>query len=177
MQTKLFLIALALTCATAVAQSKPADKKSDMADCPTHAEHTARSADHYSGVDSRGDKAMGFSHTATTHHFRVLEKGGAIEAVVNDPNDSANLTAIRGHMQHIAKMFAAGNFDTPMFIHGRVPPGVPTMKKLGSQIDYSYEETEKGARIRITTANATALKSIHEFLRFQISDHRTADKP
>jgi hypothetical protein len=57
----------------------------------------------------------------------------------------------------------------------RVPPDVPTMKKLGAQIEYRYEETQKGARIRITTANTAALKSIHKFLRFQIADHRSSD--
>ena len=49
------------------------------------------------------------------------------------------------------------------------------MKKLGAQIDYRYEQTERGARIRITTANTKALKSIHDFLSFQITDHRTGD--
>jgi hypothetical protein len=172
MKTKLYIAALTLS-AAAFAQQKADDT---MKDCPMHAEHQAtKSADNFSGVDSRGDHAMGFSHTATTHHFRVLADGGAIEAEVIDPADRTNITAIRAHMQQIAKMFTAGNFDTPLFIHGRVPPGVPTMKKLGALIGYRYEKTERGARIRITTANAAALKSIHEFLRFQISDHRSGD--
>jgi hypothetical protein len=172
MKTKLYIAALTLS-AAAFAQQKADDA---MKDCPLHAQHQAtKAADHSSGVDSRGDHAMGFSHTATTHHFRVLADGGAIEADVIDPTDSANTAAIREHMQQIAKMFTAGNFDTPKFIHGRVPPGVPMMKKLNAQIEYRYEETKKGARIRITTANAAALKSIHKFLRFQITDHRTGD--
>jgi hypothetical protein len=175
MNRNLCIATFALACTAVFAQSKPADKKSEMADCPMHAEHVSKSADHFARVDSRGDQAMGFSHMATTHHFRVLVDGGAIEAEVNDATDTKNLSAIRNHMQKIAKMFAAGNFDTPFFIHDRVPPGVPTMKKLGSDIEYRYEEMENGARIRITTANATALKSIHEFLDFQITDHRTDD--
>jgi hypothetical protein len=172
MTIKLCIAALTLS-AAAFAQQKSDDA---INDCPMHAQHqTASSPDHYTGVDSRGDRAMGFSHTDTTHHFRVLADGGAIEAEVVDPADSATTTAIRQHMQQIAKMFTSGNFDTPLFIHGRVPPGVPAMQKLGAEISYRYEQTEKGARIRITTANADALKSIHEFLKFQISDHRTGD--
>jgi hypothetical protein len=171
MKIKLCIIALGLSAAAFSQQ-----KTDSMQDCPMHAEHqAAKTSDHYSGVDSRGDQAMGFSHTATTHHFRVLADGGAIEAEVIDPADTATTAAIRQHMQQIAKMFTAGNFDTPLFIHGRVPPGVPAMRKLGAEISYRYEQTEKGARIRITTANADALKSIHEFLRFQIDDHRTGD--
>src|SRR5882724_5261538 len=133
MKMKLCIIALTLS-AAAFSQQKSDDS---MNDCPMHAQHQAaksadHSGDHYTGVDSRGDHAMGFSHTATTHHFRVLADGGAIEAEVIDPADRTNFTAIREHMQQIAKMFSAGNFDTPLFIHGRVPPGVPTMKKLGA---------------------------------------------
>jgi hypothetical protein len=178
MKLKLCMIALAVT-AAAFAHEKADDS---MKDCPMHAEHqAAKSAEHsdahYAGVDSRGDHAMGFSHTATTHHFRVLADGGAIEAEVLDPADTATTTAIRQHMQQIAKMFTAGNFETPFFIHDRVPPGVPNMQKLGAEISYRYEQTEKGARIRISTGNADALKSIHEFLKFQINEHRTGDKP
>jgi hypothetical protein len=172
MKTRLYIAPLTLS-AAAFAQQKADDT---MKDCPMYAEHqAAKTADHLSGIDSRGDHAMGFSHTATTHHFRVLADGGAIEADLIDPTDAASTAAIREHMQQIAKMFTAGNFDTPKFIHGRVPPGVPTMQKLNAQIQYRYEKTEKGARIRIITANAAALKSIHEFLRFQITDHRTGD--
>ena len=44
-----------------------------------------------------------------------------------------------------------------------------------AEIRYEYEETERGARVRITTANVEALSAVHEFLRFQIEDHETGD--
>lgn len=72
-------------------------------------------------------------------------------------------------------MFAEGNFKAPMLIHEQVPPGVPIMQRLKSKIKYDYEETEGGARVRIRTADAEALSAIHEFLRFQIKDHKTCD--
>jgi hypothetical protein len=34
---------------------------------------------------------------------------------------------------------------------------------------------ERGAQVRISTDNAEAVKVIHEFLLFQIQDHRTGD--
>jgi len=34
------------------------------------------------------------------------------------------------HLAHIAPAFQNGDFDTPMFVHDTVPPGVPKMKKL-----------------------------------------------
>jgi hypothetical protein len=63
----------------------------------------------------------------------------------------------------------------PMFIHDRVPPGVPQMKRYAAKINYQAEETETGARVVVTTKNADALAAIHEFLKFQIDDHHTGD--
>jgi hypothetical protein len=72
-------------------------------------------------------------------------------------------------------MFAAGNFSAPMLIHAQNPPGTEEMKRLRNAIQYNLETTERGARIRITTKNPDALRAVHEFLRFQISDHQTGD--
>ncbi len=123
----------------------------------------------------RGDQAMGFSHEKTTHHFLLATDGGSIEIQANDAKDTASQDQIREHLTHIAKLFAAGDFEAPMFIHGATPPGVPAMKKLRDQIQYKFEEMDRGARVRITTKNAEALEAIHQFLRFQISDHQTGD--
>ena len=130
---------------------------------------------HLAAVNTRGEKAMGFSQTETTHHFILNADGGVIQVEVNDANDAQNRAAIRQHLAHVALMFAAGDFDTPMLVHGRVPPGVPVMRRLKSEINYVYEETERGARVRITTKNAEALAAVRDFLRFQITDHQTGD--
>jgi diacylglycerol kinase family enzyme len=72
-------------------------------------------------------------------------------------------------------MFASGDFSAPMLIHSQNPPGSETMKRLRETIQYKLENTEHGARIRITTKNADAVAAVHEFLRFQIRDHQTGD--
>jgi hypothetical protein len=118
---------------------------------------------------------MGFDHTKTSHHFLLSRSGGFIEVSVNDPDDAASRDAIRGHLAHIAGMFSEGNFEAPMLIHDRVPPGVPMMKRKKAMIAWNYEETATGGRVRITTKDVSALAAIHEFLRFQIEDHRTGD--
>lgn len=130
---------------------------------------------HHSGVAQRGDHVMGFSHDKTTHHFRLLNDGGSIEAVANDATDTASRQEIRDHLQHIATMFSQGDFDAPMLIHARTPPGVPTMKKLRSQIQYRVEDVPNGARVRVSSQNPKAVAAIHDFLRFQIQDHQTGD--
>jgi hypothetical protein len=130
---------------------------------------------HHDAVDKRGDHVMGFSHEKTTHHFRLYKDGGAIEVTANDPKDASSRDQIQMHLGHIAKMFAAGDFNAPMLIHDRVPPGVPVMQKLKAEIQYEFQKTERGGTVRITTANAEAVEAVHEFLRFQIDDHRTGD--
>jgi hypothetical protein len=131
--------------------------------------------DHSKGVNERGDHVMGFDHQKTTHHFLLYADGGAIEVTANDGNDKESRDQIRKHLGHIAGMFAEGNFKAPMLIHEQVPPGVPVMQRLKAEIKYDYEETERGARVRIRTADAEALSAVHEFLRFQIKDHETGD--
>jgi hypothetical protein len=126
-------------------------------------------------VDGRGDHAMGFSHEKTTHHFRLTKDGGAIEVTANDPNDTQSRDQIRHHLTHIAGMFSAGNFNAPMFIHDQTPPRVPAMKRLKSQIKYEFENMESGGRVKIGSSNRKAIDAVHEFLRFQITDHQTGD--
>lgn len=130
---------------------------------------------HHTGVVQRGDQVMGFAHDKTTHHFQLLRDGGSIEAIANDPADTTSRQEILEHLQHIAAMFSQGNFNAPMLIHSRRPPGVPTMKKLRSEIQYQVEKVPSGARVRVTSQNPKAVAAIHEFLRFQIQDHQTGD--
>jgi hypothetical protein len=138
-------------------------------------DHCAGMSDHHSQVDARGDSVMGFDHTKTTHHFLLSAAGGSIEVTANSGEDKESRDAIRGHLAHIAKMFSDGDFEAPMLVHDRVPPGVDAMKRKKSGIQWKYEEIENGARIAATTADAEALSAIHEFLRFQIADHSTGD--
>ena len=131
--------------------------------------------EHAQGVAARGDHVMGFDHAKTTHHFRLSKQGGSIEVEANDPADEQSRDQIRMHLAHIAAMFGEGNFEAPMLIHDRVPPGVPDMTKQRSVIRYVFEKTARGGRVVITTSDARALAAVHDFLRFQIRDHETGD--
>jgi hypothetical protein len=130
---------------------------------------------HLDQVNEHGDHVMGFDHTKTTHHFRLLADGGAIEVSANDAADTASRDQIRHHLRHIAMMFSSGDFSAPMLIHSQTPPGVEVMKRLKDEITYKFEETERGGRVRISTGNLDALNAVHEFLVFQIKDHQTGD--
>jgi hypothetical protein len=82
--------------------------------CPMH--------DTHSRMNERGKQGMGFSQTATTHHFFLRTDGGVVQVESNIATDVTNRDNIRMHRTHIAQAFASGDFDIPMFVHDTVPP-------------------------------------------------------
>ena len=130
---------------------------------------------HMDEMNKRGDKAMGSDHTKTTHHFLLANDGGVIQVETNRARDKESGGQIRQHLRHIAMMFSNGDFDIPMFVHAQDPPGVEVMKQLKAEISYQFEPTRRGGRVRIASSNADAITAIHDFLSFQIKEHRTGD--
>jgi hypothetical protein len=173
MKSKIYLmIAVCLACVVVVSSYIAVGQQQQQQPQPT--------PDKMKGMDMgemnmRGDRVMGFDHDKTTHHFRLLPDGGFIQVEANDAPDIASRDQIRMHLSHIATMFADGNFKAPMLIHDQTPPGVPTMQRSKAKITYKFENTDQGGRVRISTRNAEALTAIHEFLRFQIKEHKTGD--
>jgi hypothetical protein len=153
-----------LACVGAGAQQPP---NSQPEKCPMH--------DAHSQMNERGEKGMGFSQTATTHHFLLKPDGGVIQVEAKDAADTASRDEIRMHLGHIARAFQSGDFDIPMFVHDTIPSGVPDMKRLQKQIRYSFEDTASGGRVVISSADKAAIAAIHAFLRFQIEEHTTGD--
>jgi len=167
----LAVVVCLLVCVTnAATQQSSSDPKGEtqgsQRTCPMH--------DH-SQMNERGEKGMGFSQTATAHHFFLNSNGGVIEVVVKDPGDASTRNSIRVHLAHITQAFQGGDFDIPMFVHDTVPPGMPEMKKLRKDIHYSLEEIPNGGRVVISSSDKEALAGIHKFLRFQIEEHKTGD--
>ncbi len=169
----IFAVALCLirSVGNAGAQQTSSEQKPPTQDshtsCPMHDAHAK--------MNERGEKGMGFSQTDTTHHFFLNSSGGVIQVEVKDSADASDRANVRMHLAHIAKAFENGDFDIPMFVHDTVPPGVPEMKKLRTQIHYSFEGTPTGGRVVISSTDKVALSAIHSFLRFQIEEHKTGD--
>ncbi|MBZ5555218.1 MAG: hypothetical protein LAO21_21105 [Acidobacteriia bacterium] len=152
-------------------------------DCPLHAQHMqqmqpdkqAQDENPSAGIMQRGEKGMGFSQTATNHHFLITDDGGIIQVEVNDPQDMKGRDQIRTHLQGIAKAFAAGDFSIPAFVHDRTVPGVPALELLRSEIKYEYAQSAAGGRVQISSRNPEAVAAIHDFMTFQIQEHHTRD--
>ncbi len=131
---------------------------------------------HHGSSDQRGAMVMGFDQARTTHHFLLFDDGGAIDVSVKDSADTKNRDAIRSHLPHIAMMFGDGHFDTPMLVHdSKNVPGTKAMIERKGAIRYQYVETANGGRVDIVTSDPAALAAVHQFLKFQIAEHKTGD--
>ena len=126
-------------------------------------------------MEHRGNQGMGFDQDKITHHFLLRKDGGAIQVTANSADDKTSKEVIEMHLHHIEYAFKSGDFNIPMFVHDQTPPGVNVMTRLKDQIHYRYEAAENGGRVVISSANADAVRAIHQFLKFQITEHKTGD--
>jgi hypothetical protein len=140
----------------------------------SHEEHL-KQMEKDEALKKRGTDAMGFDQDATTHHFKLSATGGSIEVTVKNRTDAAVVTTVRDHLRSIAHEFTQGNFGKPFATHGDVPPGVTSMQRSNQAISYRYEDMQDGGVVWIDTTDVEMLKAVHEFLRYQITEHRTGD--
>ena len=138
------------------------------------AQNTNKPADQQS-LEQRGNEGMGFDQQKITHHFLLTRDGGVIQVTAKSPDDQTSIDEIRMHLKHIAGAFASGDFDIPMFVHDKTPPGVQVMKRLRKKIFYKVELIDAGGKVVIGTAAPKARQAIWDFLRFQIKEHKTGD--
>ena len=146
------------------------------AQMPAEHQHPTNPDVHHDTVMKHGEQGMGFSQTSTTHHFLSDTQGGVIQVEAKDAKDAETKDQIRMHLGHIAKSFAEGDFDIPMFVHDtKTVPGVADMQRLKGAITYKFVETKNGGRVQMASQDPAAIAAVHQFLRFQIEEHRTGD--
>ncbi len=150
---RLLLVVSMLAC------GRPADRASDSA---------------FAGVQTRGATVMGVDQYTSKHVFEDLPDGGRISLDRDDPSDTAAIRTIRAHMRDIESAFRQGNFAAPGLVHAQEVPGTRVMAERRNAITYVASDRPRGAELRIQTSDASAVAAIHEFLRFQRSDHRAA---
>jgi hypothetical protein len=146
----------------------------DMPPGMTHEQHMAQLRKQ-AEMKKRGNAAMGFDQDETTHHFLLSPNGGSIQVEVNDNADTASRDAIRSHLKSISEQFTNGDFSAPFATHNETIPGVATMQRLKSKIQYGYEEKPGGGVVRIQSKDRSAIEAVHSFLQYQINEHATGD--
>ncbi|MEO6213449.1 MAG: hypothetical protein ABIP65_07455 [Vicinamibacterales bacterium] len=141
----------------------------------SHSAVSLQARQHHAALNERGKQFMGFDQNATAHHFILTRAGGRIEVSVRAADDTKSAGEIRAHLGHLARLFTSGDFSGPAVVHDQKVPGVEKMKAAGAALTYTFEETERGGRLHIVGSTPGAIRAVHEFLKFQITDHRTGD--
>jgi hypothetical protein len=126
----------------------------------------------FADVQRRGATVMGVDQYTSRHVFETLPDGGRVVLDRDDASDRDAIEVIRAHMRDVASAFRRGDFRMPGAVHGREVPGTRRMAERRDLIAYRAIERPRGAEVRITTTDPTALAAVHEFLAFQRSDHR-----
>ncbi|HLY93175.1 MAG TPA: hypothetical protein VKQ89_07965 [Candidatus Angelobacter sp.] len=144
---------------------------SALTGAPTPAQDHAKNQ----AMEHRGNQGMGFDQQKTTHHFLLRKNGGVIQVTAKSADDKESVEEIKMHLQHIRRAFQGGEFNIPMFVHDQTPPGVPVLQRLKDEIQYKYEPLKNGGRVLISSENPEAVSALHDFLKFQITEHGTGD--
>jgi hypothetical protein len=91
----------------------------------------------------------------TFERYLLDKDGGAIEVRAADPGDNRTRDAVRQQLQEEAR--------------SGISSSTPALKEQEKKIEYRYEKTPQGARIRIKTKDHDALLAVQDFLRSQMS--------
>ena len=126
-------------------------------------------------LNSRFSKALGIDADKISQHYYLVKNGGVIEFTSKDPADSATISAVQKYLEAQKDLFEKGKNETGSEIHGKVPDGVLTLKKLRNDITFFAVKTDGGAALRMFSVNTQARQAIQDFLKFEITEHKTGD--
>lgn len=126
-------------------------------------------------LNTRFSKALGTDADKIVQHYYLVKNGGVIEFTAKDPADTATISAVRKYLDTQKDLFEKGKADADTEIYGKIPDGLPVLKKLRNEITFFAVKDDDGAALRMFSVNDQARQAIQDFLKFQISEHKTGD--
>ena len=122
-------------------------------------------------VAERGAAVMPFDLERTTHRFSKTDTGGVQTVVADQPQDTAQIDLIRGHLAEEVDRFRRGDFTDPGRIHGAEMPGLGALRAHGGRITIDYAPTPEGGRVTYVTGDAELRAALHHWFDAQVGDH------
>ncbi len=137
-----------------------------LASCasPTHTGHQAM-------IHEMGHRVMPFELSKTQHIFEMTDHGGVQQVVVKDPGDREQIPLIQEHLRQLATEFRAGDFSTPISLHGADMPGLKDLAAGAARIKVEYAALPNGGEITFATDDPHLVTAIHRWFGAQLSDH------
>ncbi len=128
-------------------------------------------------VNARFSKAMGTDVNKVVQHYYLVKNGGVIEFTAKDPNDTVSIAAIQKYLDLQRDQLEKGKVDVDADVHGKIPDGLLVVKRMRGEITFYTVKSDNGAVLRMFSVNEQARQAIHEFMKFQITEHKTGDSP
>jgi hypothetical protein len=126
---------------------------------------------HQTMVHEMGHRAMPFELSKTQHIFEMTDNGGIQQVIVKNISDNEQIALIQEHLQHLATEFRAGDFSTPVSLHGADMPGLKELAAGAARVKIEYTALPNGGQITFTTDNPHLVTAIHRWFGAQLSDH------
>jgi hypothetical protein len=126
-------------------------------------------------LNTRFSKVLGTDAEKIVQHYYLVKNGGVIEFTAKDPADNATISTVQKYLDAQKNLFEKGKADADTEIYGKVPDGLQALKKLRNEITFFAVNTDGGAALRMFSVNEQARQAIQDFLKFQISEHKTGD--
>jgi len=133
-------------------------------------------ADPTQEMNARFSKALGAGLDKVALHFYLVKNGGVIELASKDPNDTGTIEAIRKYLQSQKDLWEKGK-DPVTEVHAKAPESANLMRKLRNDITFYAAKTDTGAVLRMFSINEQARDAIQDYLKFEITEHKTGDSP
>ena len=128
-------------------------------------------------MNARFSRAVGVSLDKMVLHYYLVKNGGVVELVAKDPADAATIESIQKYLQNQKDLWEKGKENVVTEIHGKFPEPAVTMKKLRNEITFYMAKTDNGGVLRMFSINDQARVAIQDYLKFEISEHKTGDSP
>jgi hypothetical protein len=128
-------------------------------------------------MNSRFSKAVGVPLDKFILHYYLVKNGGVVELAAKDPSDTSTIEAIQKYLQGQKELWEKGKETVVTDIHGKFPEPAATMKKLRNEITFYMAKTDAGGVLRMFSINDQARVAIQDYMKFEISEHKTGDSP
>lgn len=114
---------------------------------------------------------MPFDLEATLHRFEPTDEGLIQEVIVENPDDSEQISLVRKHLTEEAARFSDGDWGDPAAIHGDEMPGLAELEARADALEIRMEELPDGARMIYATDDPELVDALHRWGAAQVADH------
>lgn len=131
--------------------------------------------DPFEEMNARFSRVLGVSVEKIVLHFYLVKNGGVIDLTAKDPKDAITVNAIQKYLQNQKELWEKGKESAVTDIHEKPPESAATMRKLRNDITFYAAKTDNGGDLRMFSINEQARVAIQDYMRFEITEHKTGD--